>query len=176
MLARSLGPLSGRLHEWVVAVKFQGKTSLGYDLGRRAARELAGELGAPVAVVPVPLSRRRRRERGYNQAEAVARGVADALGLPLYLHWLERTRETLPQTDLRRRARQENVRGAFRAPPRSAGRVLLVDDVMTTGATLEAAARALRRAGTAEVVGLTLARAGAGAASLAGAIAGGSNA
>jgi ComF family protein len=113
-------------------------------------------------VVPVPLYWLRRLTRGYNQSAAVAGGVARVLGLPCRPRWLRRVRNTPKQVGQSLAARQENVRGAFRARRRAplAGRsVLLVDDVMTTGATLGEAARALRAAGAARVAVAALARA-----------------
>jgi ComF family protein len=112
-------------------------------------------LPMPDALVPVPLHVRRLRSRGYDQARELARPLAEALGVPLRAGLLRRSRETAPQSALDAEARRGNVRGAFRAA--SAGNapmpahVVLVDDVMTTGATLHAAARALRRAGVARV-------------------------
>lgn len=112
-------------------------------------------------VVPVPLHPHRLRERGYNQAELLAWGLGDGLGLPRSVLSLERRLSGPPQ--VRSRSRQErwqNVAGAFvvRGSELSGKRVLLVDDVCTTGATLNACAHALKAAGSAEVWGLTLAR------------------
>jgi ComF family protein len=107
--------------------------------------------------VPVPLARARERERGFNQAEELARG----LGLPV-AHLLRRVRSTQPQVDLSADARKSNVRdaficngGAIAAPMRV---IVLVDDVTTTGATLDACARALLDGGCREVVALTYTR------------------
>jgi ComF family protein len=114
----------------------------------------------PEVVVPVPLHWLRRWGRGYNQSEAVARALADRLGLPCRT-WLVRTRPTPTQRAQSAAARWENVRGAFRARRGAAlqgTRVLLVDDVLTTGATGDAAATALRQAGAAQVVLAVLAR------------------
>lgn len=111
-------------------------------------------------VVPIPLGARRLRERGYNQAALLARPLAWQLERPLRPGVLQRVRETRSQVGLDREARRRNVREAFRAAAAVAGRrVLLVDDVATTGATLEAAATALRRAGAVDVFALTVARA-----------------
>ncbi len=112
-------------------------------------------------VIPVPLSARRRKERGYNQAALFALPFALALRLPYRPRALERIRHTRSQVDLSWRERQQNVAGAFRAVPKHvAGKdVLLMDDVATTGATLNACAAALHEAGARAVYALTVARA-----------------
>jgi ComF family protein len=135
-------------------------------LGRHLAVALGEGLGEDLAgfdgVVAVPLHWRRRLARGYNQAERIARPLAGRLGLPL-LPALRRFRPTPPQTSLGKAGRLANLRRAFHVPRpgRVRGlRLLLVDDVATTGATLDAAAAALKRAGadgvTAVVAGRTL--------------------
>lgn len=124
-----------------------------------AARHLEGE-GVEV-VVPVPLHAVRERERGLNQAALLARALARARGFPFEPRALERTRPTETQTHLDREERQRNLRGAFcvRRPRAIAGRrVLLVDDVLTTGSTLGECAATLRRAGAEPSLALTLAR------------------
>jgi ComF family protein len=121
-----------------------------------AARPLAVD-----AVVPVPLDDRRARSRGYNQAALLAAPVATTLAVPLAPGWLRRTRPTRPQVGLTARDRRANVRGAFACPEPAAvagRRLLVVDDVMTTGATLEACAEALVAAGAAGVWGIVVAR------------------
>jgi ComF family protein len=111
-------------------------------------------------IVPVPLSRLRLKERGFNQAVEIARPLARALHLPLDTHSLVRVRETLPQSLLPWRARQGNVRHAFESRSDFSGRtVIVVDDVMTTGATLDTVARTLKDHGAAHVVNWVAARA-----------------
>ena len=112
-------------------------------------------------VVPVPLHRDRQRERGYNQAELIARPLAKRLGLKLERYLLARTRPRPPQLVLSRTEHWKSVRGAYATREGLQVdnlRVLLVDDVLTTGATLDACARALKKAGAAAVLGLTVAR------------------
>jgi len=109
-------------------------------------------------VVPIPLGRRRTAERGYNQAGVVAAALADFHRLALS-PLLERSRDTQPQSLLDRAARQANVDGAFRASSASAGATVgLIDDVLTSGATVDTCARALLRAGAAHVDVLVFAR------------------
>lgn len=159
--ARNCGPYRGALRKLVHFFKFQGMTPLARPLGAWMARAaVAEEMAGCDAVMALPLDPARLRSRGYNQAELLAREVARRLGRPLLRGACRRVRATAPQAGLTRAQRQENVRGAFAAEEKLvAGRtLLLVDDVMTTGATLNACARALRHAGAAGVMALTLAR------------------
>jgi predicted amidophosphoribosyltransferase len=112
-----------------------------------------------VSLVPVPLGARRRRSRGYNQSERLAAALGARLGLPLRTDLLARGRETTTQTALTPEARRANVADAFTARGRVAGRLVLVDDVFTTGATLLAAAAALAVAGAERVEAVTFGRA-----------------
>jgi ComF family protein len=109
-----------------------------------AAQTYAGHIDA---VVPVPLHPRKLRARGWNPAALLARPIAAALGVPLRTGWLRRVRETAVQAGLSRQARVHNVRGAFLVKPAAPARILLVDDVRTTGATLLEAAGCLEGAG-----------------------------
>lgn len=137
-------------------------------LGRWFAKGLAemarreGETLVADVVVPVPLHRDRERERGYNQAGLISKPLARKLGLPHKAVLLMRTRPRPNKLVLSLEERWESVRGAFATRPGSQvdnKRVLLVDDVMTTGATLDACARALLDSGAKSVLGLTVARA-----------------
>ena len=113
-------------------------------------------------VVPVSLHRQRERERGYNQAALVAKSLAKLLRLPYKSVLLSRTRPPPDQHLLSYEERWESVRGAFATRPGSQVdnlRVLLIDDVMTSGATLDSCAKTLREAGARSVIGLTVARA-----------------
>lgn len=144
----------------LMALKFRHLEYLGGHVGRRLAHLLGPRLDDCEMVVPVPLHWTRYFSRGYNQAAAIARPLAADLGLPV-VHALARRRPTPAQSRLQRTARRKNLRGAFRArrPSRIRGRhLLLVDDIVTTGATLEAAAHCLRRAGAAEITAATAAR------------------
>jgi ComF family protein len=112
-------------------------------------------------IIAIPLARQRLAERGFNQSAILAEGLARALGIQHAAHELLKVRDTPPQSGLDRAARLKNVRGAFDCAQSLKGRhIALVDDVMTTGATLSEAARVLKKAGAASVSVWVLARAG----------------
>ena len=154
------GPLREAIHQF----KYQDLRGLAPVLGRLMAE--GWERLAPSdldldAIVPVPLHRSRQRERGYNQATLLARELGHCLQLPVVEDAVVRSRATAPQVALGVEARRANVRDAFRYQgSKLAGkRVLLVDDVCTSGATLESTCLALRGAGVSSVWACTLARA-----------------
>jgi ComF family protein len=150
-----LGPYGGALRDAILTAKQRGGEGIAETLGRvwATARQAELEVVGASVLVPVPLHWRRRWSRGFNQAEAVARGVAAVLRVPLVPFAVRRKRATPKQTGTSRAERLRNVAGAF-APvcPLSDMRVLLIDDVMTTGATAAATSRAILAAGAAQVV------------------------
>ena len=155
-------PYEGVAKTLIGALKYHQRLGLAPFLGGLLAETVISRLGSDSAdaVVPVPLHPARRRERTFNQAEALAELLAERLDLPCRRDLLSRLKPTLPQTELTRAQRQANMQGAFLLKPdplvRSA-RLLLVDDVFTTGATAEACARRLKEAGAASVIVVTLA-------------------
>lgn len=144
--------------EIVHALKYRGYMTVAPRLAAPLMAHVAGESGPYDAVVPVPLHRSRRVRRGFNQAAVLGREVARALGAEP-TEALSAVRATRDQVELSAAGRRENVRGAFRAESPVRGRVLLVDDVLTTGATLSECARVLKDAGTGDVRALCLCRA-----------------
>jgi len=140
----------------VQALKFRAELALAPLLGRLLADRVAGR--KVDCIVPVPLSPQRLRGRGYNQALEVARHVAKATGTRLAPELCERTRDTSAQMDLPTAERGRNVRGAFDCPRLVEGTIAVLDDVMTTGATLHEVAAALKRAGAARVENWVVAR------------------
>jgi ComF family protein len=155
--ARAIGAYDGALRAIVHALKYEGRRSLARPLGRLMRERGAEMLAGAACAVPVPLHPSRRRHRGFNQAADLARH----LGMPV-VPALRRVRATATQTGLPAGRRHRNMRGAFAATRAAAALngsiVVLVDDVSTTGATLEACARALKEAGVSEVRALTAAR------------------
>jgi ComF family protein len=163
--ARSYARYETKLIRAIVTLKFERIEPLGVWFAKRLTEVVERQpesLTAVDVVVPVPLHGQREKERGYNQADLIARPLARQLGLPYRAVLLMRTRPRPDKQILTLNERWESVRGAFATRPGSQVdnlRVLLVDDVMTTGATLDACARALRDAGAKSVIGLTVARA-----------------
>ncbi len=158
---RSVVYFEGTVREALHALKYQGRVVLAEPLGALMAMYWQRHAEPVDVVVPVPLHAARLHERGYNQAALLARKMAHQAGLSLDEQTLTRHRATVSQVELNARQRKENVHAAFRCTDGPfAGRcVLLIDDVCTTGATLEACAAALYTGGAAHVQALTLARA-----------------
>ena len=148
------GPLADAIRRF----KYGGRSELAAVLWPMLLSEASRIAPDVSAVVPVPLHPSRERSRGYNQASLLARPLARALGLPLEVGGLRRLRDTAPQASLDTEDRLVNVRTAFVARGAVPRRVLLIDDVRTTGATLADCARALRAGGARRVYPLVLAR------------------
>lgn len=170
--ARSFAVYDDALSEAMMLLKYDEVTRLGHWFAAKLAEMVAsaGEDWRVDVIVPVPLHIERQRERGYNQAELIARPLARRLHATLAAHLLVRTKPRPARLVLSRTEHWESVRGAYATGPSAQVdnlRILLVDDVMTTGATLDACARALKKAGAASVLGLTVGRVRSGTPALA---------
>lgn len=152
-----------RLESLIHQIKYSGRKKAGRLLGRLAAEKMASEilLCRPELIIPVPLHRIRKRERGFNQSRIIAEVFSRLYGLPLADGIIKRVVPTRTQTKLRAQERQLNLRDAFRAVRPGLLReksILLLDDVVTSGATLNACAKVCREAGAQTVTGLGLVR------------------
>ncbi len=161
--ARSFGFYSGALASIVHGLKFRGKRNLAVPLSSLLVETFCENWGQGSfdLVIPIPLHAKRRRKRGYNQSELIARNLARRIGIPFKNRLLIRTRDSVSQIGLSDRQRRDNVKNAFSCMNPEhirEARVLLVDDVMTTGATVESASKTLIEGGVLSVSVLTLAR------------------
>ncbi|SIR46294.1 comF family protein [Rhizobium sp. RU20A] len=161
---RSAVVYEGAARHLVHSLKYADRGDLAPMMASWMLRASDGLVDGCEGIVAVPLHRYRLWRRRFNQSADLARHIATLSGRPFLAHALIRQRRTLTQVGLGARARVENVRGAFRVPVDEAGvlvgkRLLLIDDVYTTGATVEAASRALLKAGAVSVSVLTFARA-----------------
>ncbi|AHG87030.1 Competence protein F [Bibersteinia trehalosi USDA-ARS-USMARC-190] len=153
------------LTQWIQRFKFRGDYWLDQALARLLLLEILTQrrvcyFHLPEAILPVPLFWQRQWLRGYNQAELIARPLAKWLNIPLDTHSLQRIRATTPQRKLTARERRQNLRAAFRyAPIKPYQCVAIVDDVVTTGATLNAICAEVKKQGVREILVWTLARA-----------------
>jgi ComF family protein len=161
--ARSFGSYDGILRSLIQRLKYDGYRPLAKPLANHLSEAMRRlETKPPDLILPVPLYPGRQRQRGFNQASLLAARLAKLTGIPIVLEGFTRVRDTPPQTGLRAAVRRKNVAGAFRVvqPERiRSRRLLLVDDVLTTGATANACAQALLESGAEAVCVLTLARA-----------------
>jgi len=162
LAVRSLGTFDDYYKKLIHRFKYDKKIPLGKRLAQSLGRVIAQDRDFANCdlVIPVPLHRARHRERGFNQSEVLAEGVSQAMNLPLVKDILKRKKNTQDQTYLNAQQRTENVRDAFMViqPEKINERdVILVDDVITTGATLNECARMLQKAGAKRILAVTLA-------------------
>jgi ComF family protein len=154
------GEYDALLKDAIRALKYQNIRALAAPLGERLAHALKLTGWQFDVVLPVPLHPSRQQQRGYNQSALIGARVASAFGVPLLLDGLIRQRDTAPQVGLDAQARQANIEGAFIVRSALVGqRVLLIDDVMTTGATLSECANALQKVAPTTVYGAVVASA-----------------
>jgi ComF family protein len=168
--ARAVGKYEGVLKEAIHQFKYEptragrGKPGLGRHLAKFMIQYLPSDLNLNTfdRIIPVPLHENRKRWRGFNQSEILGKFLGQHYQIPLDTHHLYRIKETQPQVELTGRERIKNVRGAFvvqRAEDLEGKKVVLVDDVFTTGSTVNESSRMLKKAGVREILVLTLARA-----------------
>ncbi len=144
------------------ALKYSGYRSLGIDLGEQSAAYFPFKINPELTILsPIPLHPSKRRERGYNQSEYIARGIANKLGTAVRADLLKRVKNTRTQTQLDAHERQDNMRSAFSMNEKyslaGVESVVLIDDVFTTGATLNSAAEVLKTNGISNIFGFTVA-------------------
>lgn len=162
---RSCGLYKGTLKDIIILYKYRGFSVLGKALAEFAHNSLGKDESLwweTDAIIPVPLHPEKEKERGFNQAQLIAKELAKFKQIKLIEGQLFKMRRTLPQTSLEARERERNLRGAFKVkdPDRIKGKiVVLVDDVFTTGSTLQECCMTLRKAGVLEVRALTIAQA-----------------
>jgi ComF family protein len=161
-VARSVGIYKDNILELVHRFKYAGKLPAGRLLGSMMAARAEDffKIREYDVIIPVPLHRQRLKQRGFNQSLFLAREIAGTFDMPVDFESLKRVRDTGPQVSLGGNARRDNVRGAFEAADSVKGkRVLLIDDVLTTGSTVRECARALVAKGALEAAVYTAARA-----------------
>lgn len=165
--ARSAFIFNDSIKDAIHLMKYSGHFRMSGFLGREMVKVLVNNFSAhktlkEAIIVPVPITNQKLKEREFNQSELLANTIGNLLGLPIYTHLLERTKEVKPQVGLPLKERERNVRGAFKVTnPQflKNRRILLLDDVMTTGATVNECSKQLRRAGGKNIYVWTLASA-----------------
>ena len=161
ILVISAAPFGSPLREAIHAYKYEGGRNLDAPLAAYMSAAFVASGETADLIIPVPIHKKRQRERGYNQSELMAKHISLAVNVPMRAQAMTRERHTSQQAKLSAAERKANVRDAFSAEPSMLKnkRVLLVDDVFTTGATLMEAGRAALAAGASQALALTLARA-----------------
>ncbi len=165
--AIAVGVYEGTLSEAIHIFKYQKRQAMAKYLNAMVTDVLLQRLSDSNIIIPVPLHKKRLSERGFNQSLLIAHHISKRFSIPLCIDGLQRIRWTRPQIELTRDERLRNVRGAFAigaqnvAPVFKNKKIILVDDVYTTGATVNECAKVLKKAGVKEVIVFTLARVGA---------------
>lgn len=142
-----VGPYEGLLRQMIHKLKFSADFASGYFLGSMMASVLAEHASEYNLLIPVPIHPSRLMQRGYNQCRELARPVSAALKVKVDTNSLRRKKATVPQAGLNVTERRENIRDAFHCAPLKGGRILLLDDILTTGSTMRYAAEAVLNAG-----------------------------
>ena len=151
---------SGLVKKAIKKIKYQKVWSITTKLVELASKDFPRSQFQNFVIIPIPLHSKRFQERGFNQSELLAKAWGDSLQLPMHANVLLRTKETKPQVDLKKKERRRNIAGAFSVIDNSilSGKdVLLIDDVATSGATLDEAAKILKIAGVKRAWGLVIA-------------------
>jgi len=153
-----------RIQDIIHGLKYEQRTTFGFELGKRLGEKLKHENSFPNAdfLIPIPLHKLKLRERGYNQSEFVAKGISSITKIPVASKFLSRNKYTQSQTHLNFQERQENVKEVFAVKEKFYKEIhnksiILVDDVITTGATISSAARALKSSGVKNVYAVSVA-------------------
>lgn len=153
------GLFDAPLYQLIYKLKYQQQAIYSQVLGRLLAEKINARYGAnaqaprPQALIPVPLHSRKERQRGFNQAQLIANHCAKQLNIPCQAHWLTRVKDTASQTQLNLKQRQKNMHQAFAIKHLPVGikRVAIIDDIVTTGATVYSLCKALRQAGVEQI-------------------------
>lgn len=135
------------------SLKYEEITAFGYDLGVRLSEKLRDK--NIEAIIPVPLNKRKERERGYNQSDFIAKGISDVLKIPFLGKVVQRVKYTVTQTHLNAEQRKENIAEAFTVAssyPLKDKTILLVDDIITTGSTIQEVAKVLKESGAFKII------------------------
>lgn len=147
----------GAINDIIHSIKYHNQPRLGEELGRRIANEISiDELDKIDLITAVPLNSTRNRDRGYNQSEWICRGLAKAWNVPYKFNLLKRVKYTNTQTDLSASERKQNMKNAFTTTNKiDSLSIAIIDDVITTGATLSACAVVLKNSGASKITGIS---------------------